>query len=608
MFEEELLEKIEQTLLVCRKINFKIVKTLKLAVQFEEHLRRELHTFRSLCDEAIQKDIANEVMIQNWKTEESSIQEKIKIASSLILQLSKEEWLQSLDLNELIQGQEQDYFRHGVFEIVRNLGNKKEILTKLLKKIIPAHPKDEYEETRLLKRTFYIHAGPTNSGKTYSALEALKNSKNGIYLAPLRLLALEIYEKLNQSSVRCNLRTGEEEIIIEGAKHEACTVEKANVSRFYDIAVIDECQMIGDHFRGYAWTKAILGIQSPEIHLCCAPHAIPLLKQLIADCEDDCVVVDHQRQVPLIVEEDEFSFPHDVKKNDALIVFSKKTAIRVAAMLYEHGISASVIYGNLPPETRKKQVELFLTHQTQVIVSTDAIGMGLNLPIERVVFIESQKFDGSEVRDLVAQEIKQIAGRAGRKGIYETGYVNTVLDKRKMYKKMESDDAPLEIAYVLPFKQTLIDLPFGTLKERLHSWMDHQYEYAYFEKNDITHMLDLLEESSDYHEKIPMDLLYQAITIPFNYLEDELLEYWLEGVATIANKKLMFRKPNLFGMDLASLENYYRNIDLYYSFSKTFSLEFDLEWVKEQREFVSEKIHSVLIESIKNNLKIRQVK
>lgn len=109
---------------------------------------------------------------------------------------------------------------------------------------IPDNPKDDYIEARRLKRMVYLHLGETNTGKTYEAIERLKVSDNGIYLAPLRILALEIYERLNESDVACNLVTGEEEIIIEGAKHQSCTVEKLNIDQNYKVAVIDEIQML----------------------------------------------------------------------------------------------------------------------------------------------------------------------------------------------------------------------------------------------------------------------------------------------------------------------------------------------------------------------------
>ena len=65
-----------------------------------------------------------------------------------------------------------------------------------------------------MKRHFILHIGPTNSGKTFCALERLKTAQNGVYLGPLRLLALEVYEKMKEylaSKInKFNLNTNEE--------------------------------------------------------------------------------------------------------------------------------------------------------------------------------------------------------------------------------------------------------------------------------------------------------------------------------------------------------------------------------------------------------------
>ena len=100
----------------------------------------------------------------------------------------------------------------------------------------------------------------TNTGKTYNALKRLKEADTGVYLAPLRLLATDVQRELLFDNIMCNLITGEERNIVPYASHIASTVEMANIYESYDVAVIDECQMINDKFRGAAWN----GVQSSE--------------------------------------------------------------------------------------------------------------------------------------------------------------------------------------------------------------------------------------------------------------------------------------------------------------------------------------------------------
>ena len=160
-----------------------------------------------------------------------------------------------------------------------------------IKGILPTEPKEYYPLARKLNRKFVLHVGPTNTGKTYESLERLKNAKYGVYLAPLRLLALEVQEKLYNQGVKCSLLTGEEEIIVDGETHISSTIEKLNFNKRYDVAVIDEAQMLEDRNRGNAWSAAIMGVCADEVHVCMAPYAKDLVIELINYCSDEYVVV-----------------------------------------------------------------------------------------------------------------------------------------------------------------------------------------------------------------------------------------------------------------------------------------------------------------------------
>ncbi len=133
-------------------------------------------------------------------------------------------------------------------------------------------PPNWYPEARAMNRKVIFHAGPTNSGKTYHALERFSQAKTGIYCGPLKLLAVEVFNKTNDRGVDCDLVTGEERRFArsdsEPSEHVACTVEMANFSQNYEVAVIDEIQMIKDFQRGWAWTRSLLGIPAEEIHVC----------------------------------------------------------------------------------------------------------------------------------------------------------------------------------------------------------------------------------------------------------------------------------------------------------------------------------------------------
>ena len=149
-----------------------------------------------------------------------------------------------------------------------------------------------------------------------------------------------------------------------------------------------------------------MGIRADEIHICMAPEAERIVIGILEQCNSSYEIVRHERNTELIFEDKPFDIDTDIMKGDALILFSKRAVLDVAARLEMKKIRTSVIYGSLPPQIRKKQFEMFLAGETEVVVATDAIGLGVNLPIRRIVFMENMKFDGKEKRYLNEYEVR----------------------------------------------------------------------------------------------------------------------------------------------------------------------------------------------------------
>ena len=278
-------------------------------------------------------------------------------------------------------------------------------------------------QARTIKRKIIYHMGPTNSGKTYHAIEALVKAKKGCYLAPLRLLAAELYDKMNSKGVVTTLLTGEEVIEKEGATHFSSTIEMAKLTEVFDCCVIDEIQMITDGQRGWAWTRAFVNLFASEIHLCGDPSVLDLVKKIVELCGDELEVKNYDRMTELKVEKRPIILG-DLQKNDALIVFSRRNALRYKRDLERLGFKVSIVYGRLSPEVRREQARKFDEGETDVIVATDAISMGMNLPIKRVIFSTLSKYINSQEYPITDSEIKQIAGRAGRFQRFPVGFVN----------------------------------------------------------------------------------------------------------------------------------------------------------------------------------------
>ena len=283
---------------------------------------------------------------------------------------------------------------------------------------------EEYPAARKMHRKVIMHVGPTNSGKTHHALRALAASKRGVYAGPLRLLAHEVWERLNLGQIVplgideppitptttptatddtpspkptpyarvCNMITGEEQkIISEDAPLLSCTVEMLNFNTRYQIAVVDEIQMIADPQRGSGWTSAVLGLIAEELHLCGEETAVPVVQALLKDTGDEVVIRRYERLTPLKVEETSLGGDLGrVEKGDCIVTFKRSSIFAIKKEVERKtGMRCAVVYGRLPPEIRSEQAALFNDPESgyDVMVGSDAIGMGLNLCVRFVLFV-----------------------------------------------------------------------------------------------------------------------------------------------------------------------------------------------------------------------------
>ncbi len=492
---------------------------------------------------------------------------------------------------EVVQGKFRAYLNAGVLSVLMTSHIPK-LLAEAFNRHFPTNPKAEYPEARRQRRRFILHLGDTNTGKTYQAIQRLMEAGQGVYLAPLRLLALENYEWMNSEGAPCNLLTGEEEILVDEAQLVSCTVEKLDLGKRYRVAVVDEAQLLADPQRGAAWTRAILGLNCPEIHVCGAMSAREQLVRMIEDCGDELVLRQYERAVPLEIVREPVELAA-VRPGDALVAFSKKRVVALAETLAARGVPAAVIYGDLPPEVRKMQCGAFVRGERPVLVSTDAIGMGVNLPIQRILFTELSKFDGEEVRPLTSQEVKQIAGRAGRLGIYDVGYVgSTGGGQLFLESQIEADDPPVEQAIVGP-SEAILSIGLLPLREKLALWSTREEALPYYRKMDVRDQLLVLDRVQHY--RLPERIQWQLIMLPFDVHSEARMTQFLSYVeACFVAHERSLPKPVMEAQDLSFLEGYYQSVNLYYGFSRAFRLLFDEAWVYETRKRVSEKINRQL--------------
>jgi len=424
---------------------------------------------------------------------------------------------------------------------------------------------------RRLKRRWIALLGPTNSGKTHRSIEAMAAAEHAIYLSPLRLMALENQERIESMGVPCSLVTGEEEIIREGATHFCCTVEE--FARFrhqhWDVVVVDEVQMMADPQRGWAWVDALVSAHTPKLMMTGPALIEPSLRTLCELCEDQLQVQRTKRLSPVEVAKHATTLER-LEPGSLLVAFSRKLVLELKGMLESAGKSVSVVYGALSPEVRREQARRFREGEADIMVATDAVGMGLNLPAHTLCFYTDEKFDGIQNRQLKVQEVKQIGGRAGRFGHHDSGEI-TALDPqtlKSIRRLFNSPDAPVDLSQfqVRPSIDHLsaISELMGE-PSLLRSWLTFNRNINYGEAfvsvlpDELAEWIELIDDP-----KIPLWLRWTFACTPirggFDSPASQHAQRWIKRVAeghAIPMPRL------LLGADLASLESTLHVVETY---------------------------------------------
>ena len=301
------------------------------------------------------------------------------------------------------------------------------------------------------------------------------------------MLAVEVFNKSNARGVPCDLVTGEERRFGredgEPSSHVACTVEMANMAQPFEVAVIDEIQVIKDYQRGWAWTRALLGLQAQEIHVCGEAAAVDLVREICISTGETVDINHYKRLTPLVVQTAPVGSVDNIEDGDCIVCFNKQDIYRISRQLEQRGREVAVVYGSLPPNTKLAMAAKFNDPDDpcKVMVATDAVGMGLNLNIRRVIFYSIHKVQltaegEKEMDQITVSQALQIAGRAGRYGTaWETGYVTT----------FKQED-------LRPLAELLKQTPDEILQAGLHPTFDQLELYAYhLPKATLANLVDI---------------------------------------------------------------------------------------------------------------------
>ena len=449
--------------------------------------------------------------------------------------------------------------------------------------------KNLFPIAREMRRKLTLHIGPTNSGKTYQAMKKLKEADTGYYLAPLRLLALEGYETLKQEGIDVSLITGEEQLVNEEATHISSTIEMLNFEVDVDVCVIDEVQMLDDEDRGWAWANAIIGTPAKEIIMTGSSNSKKAVMALAEYLGEELEIIEFERKNPLTLLETATK-PEDVEDSTAIIAFSRKEVLRLKQN-FSKFFSVSVVYGNLSPEVRREEARRFREGETQILIATDAIAMGMNLPIKTLLFSKAEKFDGIRQRNLVPSEIHQISGRAGRYGLNEEGFVGALnpdvlkVIKKNFYKEAKEITIPFKVMANLEHIKLVGNiLEENSLYEILKFFVENMEFNGPFRASNLEDIL----EASNIVDKYELDIAtkYHLACAPLTLKSPYIVEAYESYIRALTKKEpVEYKAPVLMGShaqttdDLLRAEDMVKEISLYL----WLSYRFDDYFVDEQK-------------------------
>jgi hypothetical protein len=393
-----------------------------------------------------------------------------------------------------------------------------------------------YPLARTIKRQLVLYVGPTNSGKTWRALNDLAAAESGVYLAPLRLLALEGQEELESRGRPTSFITGEERDVKPEARFISSTIEMLNLESLVDAVVVDEVQLLADERRGWAWLAAVVGAPAKKVIMTGSPDCIELVKSLASYLGEELVIHECQRHNELRVAEKPMRL-REIRPGMAVVCFSRRDVLRIKTMIQENSPhKVAVVYGNLSPQVRREEARRFRAGEADILVATDAIAMGLNLPINEVLFYTTEKFNGEEMCRLTPSEIRQIGGRAGRFGFAKFGVVNA-LDQDSLELIREAIQGSSEMLaptfYIAPGHNhvRIISEVLGTTSlERILTFFDRAIEFsdARFYRSNID---DLSFLSTYVDERLPFLDVAQRLTIacaPVAVRNEKVLGWFLD--------------------------------------------------------------------------------
>jgi len=462
----------------------------------------------------------------------------------------------------------------------------------------------------MLKNKINAVLGPTNTGKTFLAIETMLSFESGMIGFPLRLLAREVYDKVIKKVPmdKVALITGEEKIIPTNSKYFLCTVESMPTDKNLEFVGVDEIQMCSDHERGHIFTDRLLNLRGEKLTMFMGSSS---MKNIIDKLEENVEYIDRNRLSNLTYAGHKKISRIDRKS--AIIAFSAEEVYAIAELIRRQKGGAAIVMGSLSPKTRNSQVELYQSGDVDYLVATDAIGMGINMDLESVYFSNLKKFDGKKLRRLKVSEIGQISGRAGR--YLNDGSFGITGDCEKISAEEVEllENHKFDDIHTIYWRNTNLNFKNGTsliksLEERPNkSWLKRIYECE--DEKVLKHILKGIEKLEIYNNENELKLLWECCQIPDfvkktygNHLEvvGKVFNFLREKPGRISN---IYMKQQLSSLDklegnVDSISNRIANVRTWaYVSNKSNWVENQDYWI-ERTKYIEDKLSDRLHEEL----------
>ena len=462
----------------------------------------------------------------------------------------------------------------------------------------------------MLKNKINAVLGPTNTGKTFLAIETMLSFESGMIGFPLRLLAREVYDKVIKKVPmdKVALITGEEKIIPANSKYFLCTVESMPTDKNLEFVGVDEIQMCSDHERGHIFTDRLLNLRGEKLTMFMGSSS---MKNIIDKLEENVEYINRNRLSNLTYAGHKKISRIDRKS--AIIAFSAEEVYAIAELIRRQKGGAAIVMGSLSPKTRNSQVELYQSGDVDYLVATDAIGMGINMDLESVYFSNLKKFDGKKLRRLKVSEIGQISGRAGR--YLNDGSFGITGDCEKISAEEVEllENHKFDDIHTIYWRNTNLNFKNGTsliksLEERpSKSWLKRIYECE--DEKVLKHILKGIEKLEIYNNESELKLLWECCQIPDfvkktygNHLEvvGKVFNFLREKPGRISN---IYMKQQLSSLDklegnVDSISNRIANVRTWaYVSNKSNWVENQDYWI-ERTKYIEDKLSDRLHEEL----------